>query len=937
VPLPGARPDDVRGHIAVTGSRLRRSPQAGSRLWLFAAAIGTVSILAGPIDVPALPPGFQEVIAFQGLTDPTAVRFSPDGRVFVAEKSGLVKVFDSLGDVTPTILADLRSNVHSFWDRGLLGLAVHPDFPGTPYIYVLYTYDYDPLDPAHPAPRYGDTCPDRNAAGDIIGPGAMADGCVVNARLSRLRVNPDNTLDGGEQVLLENRWCQQFPTHSIGSIVFGPEGALYLSAGDGANFDFEDWGQMGGTRPDVALPTPVNACGDPDSPRGTATTKPTAAGGALRAQSVRNQSVQKSLDGAILRLDPGTGAAWPTNPLIGGPTTEDDPIIAYGLRNPFRMSSRAGTSEVWVGDVGLYHWEEINRIDNPDDAVVENFGWPCLEGPDRLFGYNGDPPDNLDLCTTLATGDTMAAYYQFHHDQPLYNGDTCDTASGSSISGLAFYSGGNYPAAYNGALFFADYNRNCVWVMTTPSPGVGDPDIGARAVFLGGNVDALQLGDPDPVDLQIGPGGDLFLVDLDDGMIRRITHNIGNNPPTANIQATPTNGPVPLSVQFDGSGSTDPDPGATLFYAWDLDGDGEYDDAFLPQTTREYASVGTITVGLRVTDDDNASSTSTATITAGNSAPTASIEAPLSTRTWRVGDAISFSGQGSDTDDGALGPAAMQWEVVLRHCPNGPGTCHSHVIQTYEGIQNGAFTAPDHSYYSELEFTLSVTDSGGLGATDTVTIAPEAVFNTYESTPPGAALSVSGLEGVTSFTRGSIVGSLTSLIAVSPQIIDGVNQRFVSWNDGGSGSRTFVAGDTPRTFHATFTICQVSESECDDIDGDCDGSVDNVPPPAGAPSVGMDGTGLSWPSLQGAVTYDVLRSHLASSPGTGFQVGTEVCIASRISGTSFADSATPLMGEAFWYFVRGNSCAEVGTWDAGDAGQVGSLDASINGAPGACP
>ena len=899
--------------------------------------IGTAAMLAGPGEVLALPTGFQEVIAFQGLTDPTSVRFSPDGRVFVSEKSGIIKVFDNLSDTTPTIVADLRPNVHNFWDRGLLGLAIHPDFPITPYIYVLYTYDYDPLDPAHPAPRYGDTCPDRNAAGDIIGPGATADGCVVNARLSRLHVNPDNTLNGGEQVLLENRWCQQFPTHSIGSIVFGPEGALYVSAGDGANFDYEDWGQFGGTRPDVPLPTPANTCGDHNTPRGTPTTKPDAAGGALRAQSVRNQSAQMSLDGSILRLDPETGAAWLTNPLVGGPTTADDPIIAYGLRNPFRIAPRAGTNEIWIGDVGLYHWEEINRISNPDDGVVENFGWPCLEGPERPLGYNGSPPDNLSLCTSLPTSSTTAAYYQFEHGQPLYSGDPCGSPVGSAISGLAFYPGGAYPAGYEGALFFTDYNRNCVWVMTTPSPGAGDPVVGSRAAFLTGNADAQQLGDPDPVDLQIGPGGDLFLVDLDDGMIRRVTHNTGNSPPTASIQAVPTNGLVPLSVQFDGSGSTDPDPGTTLFYAWDLDGDGEYDDAFLPQAAHEYTSIGDVTVGLRVTDDDDASSTALRTINAGNSAPTASIQTPLSTRIWRVGDAIGFSGQGSDTTDGNLGAGSMSWEVILHHCVSGPGTCHQHVIQAYEGIQNGTFTAPDHHYYSELEFVLTVTDSGGLSDTDSVTIAPEAVFNTFESTPSGATLSVSGLVGVTSFARGAIVGSFSTLIAASPQIINGSNHYFVSWDDGGPASRSFVADDIPRTFHANFAICQTSETACDGVDSDCDGTVDNVPPPAGAPSVSMGAAGLSWSPLQGAMDYDVVRSLQASPLGGGFAPGTATCVASRIASTSFPDVANPPIGAAFWFIVRGNSCAARGTWNSGDPGQVGSLDAVINGAPGACP
>ena len=86
-------------------------------------------------------PGFQDKATISGLVQPTVVQFASDGRVFVAEKSGLIKVFDNLEDPTPTIFADLRTNVHNFWDRGLLGMALHPKFPTTPYVYVLYTYD----------------------------------------------------------------------------------------------------------------------------------------------------------------------------------------------------------------------------------------------------------------------------------------------------------------------------------------------------------------------------------------------------------------------------------------------------------------------------------------------------------------------------------------------------------------------------------------------------------------------------------------------------------------------------------------------------------------------------------------------------------------------------------------------------------------------------
>ena len=89
------------------------------------------------------PTGFSESVVFSGLTNPTALRFSPDGRVFVAEKRGVIKVFDSLTDPTPDVFADLNANVHNFWDRGLLGMTLDPGFPANPYVYVLYTYDHE--------------------------------------------------------------------------------------------------------------------------------------------------------------------------------------------------------------------------------------------------------------------------------------------------------------------------------------------------------------------------------------------------------------------------------------------------------------------------------------------------------------------------------------------------------------------------------------------------------------------------------------------------------------------------------------------------------------------------------------------------------------------------------------------------------------------------
>jgi glucose/arabinose dehydrogenase len=120
---------------------------------LLAAALSLPSAaLAAPFGAPmapalagTLPAGFTETTVWTGLGNPTVIRFAPDGRVFVAAKSGIVNVFDNLGDTTPTQFVDLRRKVHDYWDRGLLGMALDPGFTtGRPYVYVLYAYDKAP-------------------------------------------------------------------------------------------------------------------------------------------------------------------------------------------------------------------------------------------------------------------------------------------------------------------------------------------------------------------------------------------------------------------------------------------------------------------------------------------------------------------------------------------------------------------------------------------------------------------------------------------------------------------------------------------------------------------------------------------------------------------------------------------------------------------------
>ena len=739
-----------------------------SRLILLAGG-GLMTVAAAA--AAQLPAGFEETVVFSGLKQPTAVAFSPDGRVFVAEKSGKIKVFASLTATTPTLFANLSNNVFHNWDRGLLGLALDPEFPTKPYVYVLYTYDGDI---GGAAPKWGtpgvpeDPCPNP--------PGATADGCTVSGRLSRLEAF-GSVMTGSELVLVHD-WFQQYPSHSLGSIAFGSDGALYASGGDGASYNWADYGQKG---------SPLNPGGDPPVGVGGVQTPPTAEGGALRSQDLRSSGDPVTLDGTLIRVDPATGTGLSGNPLFSSSDPNARRIVAHGLRNPFRFTMRPGTGEIWIGDVGWGAWEEIDRITST--ATLRNFGWPCYEGTPKQSAYDAA---NLNLCESLyATPAAVTApYFSYAHQQDVVPGEPCLNGS-SSISAVAFYSGANYPAAYAGALFFGDYSRQCLWVM--PKGANGQPDPAAVAVF-GSDVRR-------PVDLKAGPGGDLYYVDFAGGTIRRIQFTGADQSPTAMIQAVPTSGPAPLQVSFDASASSDPNPGDTLTYEWDLDGDGAYDDSTSPTPTFTYTIPNSYTVRLRVTDPGAASATSSVVITAGDSPPMATIASPAPTFTWKVGDTINFSGSATDAKDGALPAPALSWSVLMHHCP---ATCHVHPIQDFAGVANASFPVPDHEYPSHLELQLTATDSSGLTDTKSLTLNPKTVSLGLQSSPQGLQLVLGSGAETAPFNRTVIVGSSNSVSAPLSQTLGPTTYEFGYWSTAEAQTHLVTAPAFPTTYTATY-------------------------------------------------------------------------------------------------------------------------------------
>ncbi len=577
-----------------------RGPRLVNLVLALATVLACIVVLLTPAGVSAvtLPAGFQQTDVLPGVGKPQDVAIAPNGRVFVAEKTGFIRTYDNIDDPTPTLFGDLRTQVHNFSGRGLLSIVADPGFPAKPFVYVYYNMDA-PLGGTPPVYGGGsfDPCPKADTVGDVPDLGAL-DNCPVGSRVSRLTVSGETM--SAEKVLVED-FCQQFAGHGGGGLAFGTDGKLYASGSDGSTSLFWDYGQRG---------SPKNPCGDPPGGVGADLTPPTSEGGRLRAQDVRTTADPTGLAGSLIRID---SPATMTTKI--DPATNASRIVAFGLRDATRLEVRPGSAnDLWVADRGGGYWEELHRV-TPSSGKV-NFGWPCYENnaPRKRSDEQG-----LSLCESLYSGGgATSAFWAYDHELPVHASENCEKDSlgsppGSTLSGLEFYpaAGGTFPPMYRNALFFADRLRSCIWALLPDASSGGVPKKGNVVPFAGMATRAT--------DLEVTPQGDLLYIDQRDDIVRRIRYIVANTPPVADATSDVAGGPNPLTVKFSGLGSTDADPGETLTYAWDLDGDNLLDDSTAAQPAFTYEMPGTYTVTLKVTDSKLASSTDTVTITVSDS------------------------------------------------------------------------------------------------------------------------------------------------------------------------------------------------------------------------------------------------------------------------------------------------------------------------------
>ncbi|GAB4402379.1 MAG: hypothetical protein OHK0039_00310 [Bacteroidia bacterium] len=584
-----------------------------------------------------LPDGFSDQFVSAGWTQAVGLTFDETGRMYVWSKDG--KVY-GVEDDQRHLLLDISEEVANYGDHGLLGFALHPAFRQNGYFYLLYVVDrYHLL--YHGTAGYD--------------PRASITEEATIGRVTRYTADPatgcTTLLPDSRKVLIGESIGTGLPmlhkSHGVGALVFGTDGTLLVSCGDGGSYAGTDvGGAEAGAYAAQALADGI--------------IQPAEDVGAFRAQMI------DSHNGKVLRIDPATGDGLSSNPFFdpARPRAARSRVWAMGLRNPFRMSLRPETGShnpadgdpgvLYIGDVGWAYWEEVNIAEGPGT----NFGWPIYEGVHTRWQYHGRPTFNRNApnplygqgcdrpfftfqellgmttldpkpffpnpCnTTIAIPEQVphfvhrrpAITYSNHdwndEEQGTYttyfdtNGQPVDvrldhpntpvvgdTFTGVCTVGGVFYTGTAFPPEYRDRYLIGDYSG---WLRQLTFDG---QDVLRQ-------VDELFDGPRNITTLALNPldGCLYYLAYAYSGSVRRICYG-GNVPPTAVIEADTTYGPSPLTVRFSAAASSDPDDDS-LSYHWDF-GDGTSSPDIAPVHTFEAAGTAPQAFRVRLTVRDSA-------------------------------------------------------------------------------------------------------------------------------------------------------------------------------------------------------------------------------------------------------------------------------------------------------------------------------------------
>ncbi|MFG6477183.1 PQQ-dependent sugar dehydrogenase [Microbacterium sp. P06] len=621
---------------------------------------------------------YEKVLLTKNVGEPIDLAVMPDSKVLHTARNGDIRLTDPATGVTKTVTT---IPVYANSEDGLQTIALDPEFEENNWVYLVYS----PID------ADGDGAVDTPVGNspNTLPAGADEsywDQWVGVNRLSRFTWNGSGLDLASEQKILDVEVQRGQCCHVGADIDFDADGNLYLSTGDntpastpGAN-GFAPNNDAPGLNPGF------------DSRRGAGNTN--------------------DLRGKILRFhveDDGTYTIPEGNLFAPGTALTRPEIFIMGVRNPFRLEVDPETNSLsWAdygpdatkavadtagrGPMGLVEWNVVG-LDDP-----HNGGWPYVTADN--FAYNdwdfatATPgaffdPENLVNDSRWNTGLTQlpparpaTLYYgDSPGDQPRDELVNFGAGNGQGPMGGPVYhydetnpSTTKLPEHWDGKAFMGEFSQDYIAAFTVDWE---DFSVGEIEDFFPNTAATAngQTGHDNPMDMEIGPDGSMYVLDYGDGFFRanpdaglyRIDYVAGNKSPQARFTATPTSSSsAPLTVQFDASTSTDPEAGA-LTYEWDFNGDGTF-DATGATASYTYTTVANYTARLRVSDPQGKFSLTSKTISVGNQAPTINVEYPGNGGFFDWGQAVPFKVTTTDAEDGtATDCTKVTWTYGLGH------------------------------------------------------------------------------------------------------------------------------------------------------------------------------------------------------------------------------------------------------------------------------
>ena len=643
--------------------------------------------LLAPFVSQAQPADFVDEQFAGPFSTAVGMTFDANGRMYVWERRGVIWTVEN-GVKSSQPLLDISEEVGNWRDFGLLGVALDPNFLSNGHIYLLYIVD------RHHLLYFGTPNYDPNTD-------EYFDATI--GRITRYTAQASSnysTVDySTRKILLGESITTGFPnlhqSHGTGHLVFGTDGTLLASFGDGASYSSTDEGSASETYwqqaiADGIIPASHNI-------------------GAYRSQ------ILSSLAGKIVRIDPETGDGIYNNPYYdsGNPRSPQSRTWGRGLRNPCRFSIKPGTGShdiadadpgiFYIGDVGWGGREEMSVCDGPG----LNFGWPKYEGMTREPGYNNP------------------TYLPANHERPkldwrngtargLINGNIVNVGSGQlpgpsftgncSIGGV-WYTGTDFPEEYQNTYFHADYGGD--WIRNFGFNGQDDPTI-SRSFKQSVDRPIFIATDPNQ-------GGLYYLTVGGGNYVRKFTYSPGNLPPTAVASSSVSGGASPLIVQFTGSSSYDPDQD-NLTYEWDFGDGSPISNSPNPIHTYTQGNGNTVQYSAKLTvrDPGGLEDEATLNISLNNTAPqilSTSVD-NINTFSYTNPTNISLSANVNDAES-SNAQLSYSWVVSLYH--NDHNHDEAPINNPTGNVQLSPIGCDGTTYWYRI--TLTVTDPGGLSST----------------------------------------------------------------------------------------------------------------------------------------------------------------------------------------------------------------------------